>query len=313
MMSSSPQQKVETALIVRPMSVFTGAEIFGVDLKQPLSANTVREIRSALLRWKVVFFRDQHIDHAQHVAFARAFGQPTIGHVLYGHEPGFPEIYSVAKRRERHTHLEPDPIRPWTGWHTDLTTVLNPPFASILRGVTMPPFGGDTQFTNLAAAYNALSATLRGFLDTLRGVHGYGKVTTGALKETSRQSFTTEHPLIRVHPETGERVLYVSPAFLRKIVGLTARESQSLLELLWEHCVRPEFVARFRWNAGDIAMWDNRATAHLAPEDIFETDFERQLYRITLVGDVPVGIDGTASTPIVGGMLGPVEAAQAEQ
>jgi taurine dioxygenase len=288
------------------MSVFTGAEIFGVDLKRPLSAQQARDIWHALLRWKVVFFRDQHLDHAQHVAFARALGQPTIGHVLYGHEEGFPEVYSVAKRRERHTHMDPDPIRPWTGWHTDLTTIVNPPAASILRGVTIPPYGGDTQFANLVAAYNALSAPLRQFIDGLRGIHGYGKVTGNALTQTSRKSFSSEHPLVRVHPETGERALYVSPAFLRTIVGLTARESQALLELLWEHLVRPEFVVRFRWNTGDLAMWDNRATAHLAPEDIFETDFDRQLYRITLVGDVPVGVDGAPSKPIVGEALGPV-------
>jgi len=303
----------ERALTVKPMSVLTGAEIFGVDLKRPLAPHSVQAIRAALLQWKVVFFRDQHIDHAQHVAFARQLGQPTIGHVLYGHEEGFPEVYSVAKRRERHTHLEPDPIRPWTGWHTDLTTVLNPPAISILRGVTIPPYGGDTQFANLAAAYNALSPTMQRFLDSLRGVHGYGKVTANALGQTQRKSFSTEHPLVRVHPESGERALYVSPAFLRSVVGLTARESQQLLELLWEHMVRPEFVVRFRWNAGDIAMWDNRATAHLAPEDIFETDFDRQLYRVTLVGDVPVGVDGRPSTPLVGGMLGPAEVAQLPQ
>ena len=303
----------DRALTVRPMSVHTGAEIFGVDLKRPLSPHALHAIRSALLQWKVVFFRDQHIDHAQHVAFARQLGQPTIGHVLYGHEEGFPEVYSVAKRRERHTHLEPDPIRPWTGWHTDLTTVLNPPAISILRGVTIPPYGGDTQFANLVAAYGALSPTMQRFLDGLRGVHGYGKVTANALGQTQRKSFSTEHPLVRVHPESGERALYVSPAFLRSIVGLTARESQQLLELLWEHSVRPEFVVRFRWNAGDIAMWDNRATAHHAPEEIFDTDFDRQLYRVTLVGDVPVGVDGRPSTPLVGGMLGPAEVAQLPQ
>jgi taurine dioxygenase len=295
------------------MSVLTGAELFGVDLKQPLTQQAVLEIRAALLKWKVVFFRDQHIDHAQHVAFAKQLGQPTVGHVLYGHETGFPEIYSVAKRRERHTHLEPDPIRPWTGWHTDLTTVLNPPAISILRSVTVPPYGGDTQFANLVAAYSALSSTMQRFVDGLRAIHGYGKVTTNALDETRRKSFSTEHPLVRVHPESGERALYVSPAFLRTIVGLTARESQQVLELLWEHVVRPEFVVRFRWNAGDIAMWDNRATAHLAPEDIFDTDFDRQLYRVTLVGDVPVGVDGKPSTPIVGGMLGPAEVAQIDR
>ena len=295
------------------MSVHTGAEIFGVDLKRPLAPQTAKAIWAALLKWKVVFFRDQHIDHAQHVAFARQLGEPTVGHILYGHEEGFPEIYSVAKKRERHTHLEPDPIRPWTGWHTDLTTVLNPPAASILRGVTVPPYGGDTQFTNLAAAYNALSPTLRSFLDGLRGIHGYGKVTANALTQTDRKSFSSEHPLVRVHPETGERTLFVSPAFLRRIVGLTARESQVLLEFLWEHSVRPEFVVRFRWNAGDIAIWDNRATAHLAPEDIFETDFDRQHYRVTLVGDVPIGVDGKPSTAIVGEKLGPAQVAQIDK
>jgi taurine dioxygenase len=291
------------------MSVFTGAEIFGVDLRRPLHAETAKEIWDTLLKWKVVFFRDQHVDHAQHVAFARQLGQPTVGHVLYGHEDGFPEVYSVARKRERHTHAEEDPIRPWSGWHTDLTTIVNPPAASILRGVTIPPYGGDTQFTNLAAAYNALSPTMREFVDRLRGIHGYGNVTNSALTQSNRKSYSSEHPIVRVHPETGERILFASPSFLRRIVGLSARESQLVLELLWEHIVRPEFVVRFRWNAGDIAMWDNRATAHLAPEDIFETDFDRQLYRITLVGDVPVGVDGVPSTPIVGGLLGPAEQA----
>jgi taurine dioxygenase len=290
------------------MSVFTGAEIFGVDLKQPLTEAAVGAIRAALLTWKVVFFRDQHLDHAQHVAFARRLGNPTVGHVLYGHEQGYPEVYSVARKRERHTHMDVEPVRPWTGWHTDLTTVLNPPAISILRGVTIPPYGGDTQFTNLAAAYNALSAPMRKFVDGLRAVHGYGKVTGTALKDTNRKSFSTEHPLVRVHPESQERVLYVSPSFLKSIVGFTPRESQQLTELLFEHAVRPEFVVRFRWNAGDIAMWDNRGTAHLAPEDIFDTDFDRQLYRVTLVGDVPVGVDGVPSTAIVGGLLGPADA-----
>ena len=292
------------------MSVFTGAEIFGVDLTRPLAPQSVQQIWAALLKWKVVFFRDQHIDHAQHVAFARQLGKPTVGHILYGHEDGFPEVYSVAKRRERHTHAEPEPVRPWSGWHTDLTTIINPPAASILRSVTVPPYGGDTQFTNLVQAYKALSPTMQKFLDGLRGIHGYGKVTGEALTQTKRKSFSSEHPIVRVHPETGERALYVSPAFLRVIVGLSARESQVLLEFLWEHMLRPEFVVRFRWNAGDIAMWDNRATAHLAPEDVFETSFDRQLYRVTLVGDVPVGIDGAESTPIVGDVLGPAQATE---
>jgi len=130
-------------------------------------------------------------------------------------------------------------------------------------------------------------------------------VTENALTQTDRKSYSSEHPIVRIHPDTGERVLFVSPAFLKAIVGLSGRESQVILELLWEHIVRPEYVVRFRWNAGDLAMWDNRATAHLAPEDIFETEFDRQLYRVTLVGDTPIGVDGVASTPIVKGELGP--------
>ncbi len=239
---------------------------------------------------------------------ARQLGEPTIGHVLYGHEPGYPEIYSVARRRERHTHEEPDPVRPWTGWHTDLTTLVNPPAASILRGVTIPPYGGDTQFANLAAAYAALSPAMRGFLDGLRAVHGYGAVTANALSRTNRESFASEHPLVRVHPESGERVLFASPAFLHSIVELSARESQVLLEFLWEHIVRPEFVVRLRWQAGDVAIWDNRATAHRAPEDVFDTEFDRQLYRVTLVGDIPVGVDGRPSRAIVGDALEAVRA-----
>jgi taurine dioxygenase len=308
MSSISDHGQAARSVQVVPMSVHTGAEIRGADLQGPLEPAQIAAIRSALVRWKVIFFRGQHLDHAAHVAFARLLGEPTIGHVLYGHEEGFPEIYSVARRRERHAHAEPDPIRPWTGWHTDLTTLVNPPAASILRGEIVPPYGGDTQFANLAAAYDALSPTLRGFLDGLRAIHGYGKVTTSALKTTNRESFSSEHPLVRVHPESGERVLFVSPAFLRSIVGLSARESQVLIEYLWEHIVRPEFVVRFRWQPGDVAIWDNRATAHLAPEDIFATDFDRQLYRVTLMGDVPVGVDGRCSRAIAGEALGPVRA-----
>jgi taurine dioxygenase len=115
-----------------------------------------------------------------------------------------------------------------------------------------------------------------------------------------RKTLVSEHPLIRVHPETGERVLYVSPSFLKSIVGLTPRESQHLLELLWEHAVRPEFTVRFKWEPGSIAFWDNRATAHLAPTDIFDVDFDRQFYRITLVGDIPVGVDGSPSRALEG-------------
>jgi taurine dioxygenase len=290
---------------VKPLALHIGAEISGVDLGRPLDVATRKAINDALLRWKVVFFRGQHLDHRGHVAFARQMGEPTIGHAVFGHIEDFPEIYSVAKFRTAQTPRGARPQRPWTGWHTDITAALNPPKASILRGVTIPPYGGDTFWTNLAVAYQGLSETMRGIVDGLRGVHRFqaptGTARSQAYDESVRhREMETEHPIVRVHPETGERVLFVSPSFLKTIVGLTARESEVMLELLWEHVVRPEYTVRFKWEAGDIAMWDNRATSHLAPIDIFDSDFDRQLYRITLVGDVPVGVDGRPSVAIKG-------------
>lgn len=297
---------------VKPLTLHIGAELSGLDLSRPLTAAARTAINDALLRWKVVFFRGQHLDHAGHVAFARQLGEPTVGHAVFGHIEGFPEIYSVAKFRTAQTYRGARPQRPWTGWHTDITAAVNPPKASILRGVVIPPYGGDTFWTNLAVAYQGLSEKMRGIVDGLRGLHCFqapaGAATTQAYDErVRRREMETEHPIVRVHPETGERVLYVSPSFLKSIVGLTSRESEMMLELLWEHVVRPEYTVRFKWEAGDIAMWDNRATAHLAPTDIFGSDFDRQLYRITLVGDVPVGVDGRPSVAIKGEPIGAVE------
>jgi alpha-ketoglutarate-dependent sulfate ester dioxygenase len=308
-MSSSSQPaeapKVGATIAVAPLAVHIGAEITGVDLKQPLTPEQRRDISDALLKWKVIFFRDQNLDHAQHVAMAREFGRPTIGHTVFGHVDGFPEIYSIAKNRTANSHREERLVTPWVGWHTDITAAVNPPMASILRGVVIPPFGGDTYWTNLAVAYDALSAPVKAFVDGLRGVHAFvaPKIETtdgGYEGSIRRRPLSSEHPLVTVHPETGERLLYVSPGFLKSIVGLTPAESRRILEMLWEHLVRPEFTVRFKWNAGDIAMWDNRATAHLAPSDIFSTDFDRQLYRITLVGEVPTGTDGVASSSLEG-------------
>ena len=142
---------------------------------------------------------------------------------------------------------------------------------------------------------------MRRFVDTLRGIHRFtppeadaAKADAGLIRQIIEQ--VSEHPLVRVHPETGERALYVCPQFLKSVVGLTPRESEQLLQLLWEHAVRQDYTVRFRWQDGDVAFWDNRATCHLAPNDILQSGFDRQLYRITLVGDIPVGIDGRPST-----------------
>jgi alpha-ketoglutarate-dependent sulfate ester dioxygenase len=146
----------ETIEVV-PLTLHIGAEIRGVDLTRPLPQEQLREVRDAFLKWKVIFFRGQNLDHAQHVALARQFGEPTIGHAVFGYVEGHPEIYSVAKNRTANENREAMAVTPWSGWHADITAAVNPPCASILRGVTIPPYGGDTFWTNLAAAYNGLS------------------------------------------------------------------------------------------------------------------------------------------------------------
>ncbi|RZJ20622.1 MAG: TauD/TfdA family dioxygenase [Haliea sp.] len=302
---STRPQEADPSVGVQPLSAHIGAEISGVDLREPLAPGQIAAIAQALHRWKVVFFRDQHLDHAQHVQFARQFGELTVGHPVFGHVEGHPEIYSVSKNRHMDRQKGQTDRRPWTGWHTDVTAAVNPPTASILRGVTIPPYGGDTQWTNLAVAYSTLSAPLQAFVETLWGEHRFtppegNSATQLFIEKVTQASLVSLHPLVRVHPVTREKLLFVSPSFLKAIAGVTPRESRVLLDLLFEHVTRQEFTVRFKWQPGSIAFWDNRATAHLAPNDIFDLDFDRQLYRVTLVGEVPQNVQGEASRALAG-------------
>jgi len=298
----------DPSIKVQPLSAHIGAQISGLDLRKQLNARQIATVASALHQWKVVFFRDQHLDHSEHIAFARQFGKLTVGHPVFGHVEGHPEIYSVGKHRQSERQKGQTERRPWTGWHTDVTAAVNPPTASILRGVEIPPYGGDTQWTNLAAAYNALSAPLQAFVQTLWGEHRFtppeGNTASQLfIDKVSKASLVSLHPLVRVHPVTKEKLLFVSPGFLKTIADVTPRESRVLLELLFEHVTRPEFTVRFKWQPGSIAFWDNRATAHLAPQDIFDLDFDRQLYRVTLVGEVPQNVQGEKSRILDGNPL----------
>ncbi|MEZ5658402.1 MAG: TauD/TfdA family dioxygenase [Burkholderiaceae bacterium] len=289
---------------VEPMTVHIGAEIHGIDLARPLSAAETTAVRAAVLRWKVVFFREQALDHSSHVRLAEQFGDPTPGHVVFGGDTKHPAIYSIAKFRKANNRVRQG-LRVWSGWHADITAAINPPAFSILRGDIVPPYGGDTQWTNLAVAFEKLAPSLQRWLETLNGIHQFdppGKVSGNAAYDeiVSKRTMISSHPMVTVHPETGEKVLYISPAFLRRIDGMASNESQPVLHMLWEHAVMPEFTVRFRWAPGSVAFWDNRATAHLAPRDIFDSDFDRQFYRVTLAGSVPTGIDGRASRAIEG-------------
>ncbi|NNE22760.1 MAG: TauD/TfdA family dioxygenase [Rhizobiales bacterium] len=310
-MSVNNPQSVAGAnhVVVEPMSVNIGAEISGVDLTQPLSTREVRTIRQALLDWKVVFFRDQILNHRQHIDFAKNFGEVTPAHAVFGADTEYPEIYPVTKHRTAFA-ARPAASRAWTDWHTDVTAAVNPPFGSILRGVVVPPYGGDTHFTNMAAAYKALSPSLQQYLATLRAVHRFKRAheddEAGNYNEMiDRNPIVAEHPLVTVHPETGEPCLYTSQEFTSHIVGLHRRESDVLLEFLWEHAIRAEFSVRFRWREGSIAFWDNRATQHQAIRDVYDSDFEREFYRVTLNGAIPVGVDGQASRRISGEWMAP--------
>ena len=291
-------------VIVKPMTIHIGAEISGIDLRQPLTADEVAAIQQALLDWKVIFFRDQHLDHRQHIEFARHFGDLTPAHVVFGSDSEFPEIYPVTKHRAAFAG-RPLATRAWTDWHTDITAAINPPFGSILRAVVVPPYGGDTHWTNMATAFKALSPALQQFLCGLRAVHRFKPAqddenAADYNAKVARNPLMAEHPLVVVHPETGEQSLYTSQEFTRNIVGLNTRESDVLLEFLWEHCVRAEFCVRFKWEPGSLAFWDNRSTQHQAIRDVYDSDFEREFYRVTLNGVIPLGVDGKPSQHLSG-------------
>lgn len=312
-------QDIATEITVKPVAGHIGADLSGVDISQPLTSGQIRAITNALHHYKVIFFRDQNLDHASQIAFGRQFGELTYAHPHDDAPPeSYPEIYTVDPDRFSQRYGEDFRERfqrrqysYFTGWHTDVTAAVNPPAGSILRADVVPEVGGDTQWTNLVSAYEGLSPAVQAFVGTLRAEHRYGASTgsggtgsggTGSVYERriSDNLLIANHPVVRVHPHTREKALFVNPGFTDHIVGVSARESRAILDLLYSEITRPEYTVRLRWEPGTVAFWDNRATAHLAPRDIEHLDLKRTLHRITLVGDVPVGPDGRASELVAG-------------
>jgi alpha-ketoglutarate-dependent taurine dioxygenase len=309
-----PAPSTEGVATVTPLSVHIGAEITGVDISAPLSTEAFRVVDEALLRWKVVFFRDQALDHRAQIAFGRQFGELTYAHPHDDTPPeGYPEIYTVDPRRfsQQYGVDEEEARRDrkysyTNGWHTDVTPAVNPPAGSILRADIVPPYGGDTTFTNLVAAYEALADPVKRLLDVLRAEHFYGVGTSSLSRARSWSAkfdqirLVAHHPVVRVHPRTGEKALFVNPVFTDHIIDVSPPESRWLLDFLFAHLSRPEFTVRFKWEPGSVAFWDNRSTAHLGPQDLSHLEVERVLHRVTLIGEVPVGPDGHQSELIEG-------------
>ncbi len=284
------------ALDVVPLSGTIGAVIRGIDLRS-IDDAAVAAIRAVWLERKVVFFPQQNLEPHEHLAFSARFGEPTEGHPVIRGIEDHPEVfeidYSAARLRDTYGDLSSRRSR-GISWHTDVTFVRRPPLGSILRAVVVPPSGGDTLFSNQVAAYESLSPALQEFLQTLTAVHDGRSQFQGILDAQGEgrwegQPFTAlepvEHPVVRIHPETGEKALFVNPGFTSHITQLGRDESDALLAFLYAHSVKPEHTVRYHWSPGDVGFWDNRATQHAVVGDF--GDQHRVIQRVTLRGDEP--------------------------
>jgi taurine dioxygenase len=289
-------QEAPVQLDVTPLSATIGAEIRGVDLRE-LEDATVAAIRAVWLERKVVFFPGQHLTADEHVAFAARFGATTEGHPVVPGLKDNPEVfeidYTLARRLATKVGAEPPP-QDGIDWHTDVTYMREPPMGSILRAVTIPAAGGDTMFSDQQAAYDGLSPAMQSFLTTLTAMHDGRPSFQGMLDKVGEGTWNgekivsldpTEHPVIRTHPETGRRTLFVNGGFTTRIVGLTKTESDALLRFLNSHATQPKYTVRYHWHEGDIGFWDNRQTQHKVVGDF--GDAPRVIQRITLRGDRP--------------------------
>lgn len=280
-------------ITVEPVTGTIGAEISGVNL-QNLDTESIAEIRQAFLDHVVIFFRDQTLDIPELKSFASHFG-------TFGHEPfvktmtEHPEVIAVIKEAD-----ETNAINFGGHWHSDWSFQEAPPMATILHGTDIPPHGGDTMFSNGYLAYDTLSEGMKGIVDPLVAIHSarrpYG-VGKSILGDKARKSMTIirseeahdeiEHPLVRLHPETGKKILFVNPVYTTRLKGMSEKDSSEILEKLFRHATSEIFTCRFRWRKNSIAMWDNRCAMHLALNDY--DGYRREMHRVTIAGDRPFG------------------------
>ncbi|MBM3657885.1 MAG: taurine dioxygenase [Actinobacteria bacterium] len=272
-------------MTVTPVASALGAAIGGVDLADDLPDATVAEIRRAWLAHGVVFFRDQDLDAEHFLAFARRIGEPVEYPFVKGLED-HPEIIAVAK-------LPHETVNFGGVWHSDTAYLERPPMGTMLIAREVPPAGGDTLWASTTAAYEALSPGLRQLVDPLRAVNtsamaDVSKTREDRIKDSGyedEREYVAEHPVVRTHPETGRKALFVNPAHTERFVDMTVEESRPLLEYLFSVVTRPEHTVRFHWEVGSLALWDNRCTWHNPINDYH--GHTRVMNRITLAGDVP--------------------------
>src|ERR1051325_841985 len=285
-------QMTYQSISVRPISGALGAVVEGVDLSADLDNATASDVHKALLDHCVIFFRNQHLTPEQHLRLGRRFGTLNV-HEFVEAMPGHPEILVVAKS-------ENDKRNFGGGWHSDVTYLDEPALGSILYALEVPPYGGATIFANQYLAYETLSPGMKRLLDGLTAIHSarhiygvgadndYARMDgLGAMKILRNEAAhrETEHPVVRTHPETGRKCLYVNRNFTIRFKDMTVEESRPLLQFLFEHAVRPEFTCRFRWEPGSIAFWDNRCVQHYALNDYH--GHRRVMHRVTINGDRP--------------------------
>ncbi len=272
---------------VKKITPSIGAEIIGQNIFNDLDSSLCDQIYNVLIENKVIFFRNQNLSNDQHIKFAKSFGEIESPHPVYPHVENFPDIVLLENDEKRPPDTDV--------WHTDVTFRANPPFASILYSRIIPPNGGDTLWSCLSTIYDALPMEIKNYLETLNAVHDMGdfrntfvnKEPTGSadkLNQGFKKFGSAIHSVIKIHPITKKKFIYVNPGFTNHIVGLNATDSNNLLNYLFNFMNKPEFQIRFKWTENTIAMWDNRCTMHYAIGDYMPE--RRKMHRITIFNDM---------------------------
>ena len=273
-------------IVFKKATVGVGAFVSGIDLGGKFNEEEKVKLKEGLLQYQVLFFRDQDISAQNQLDLALLFGDP-VSHPAYPHVEGFPEINILINDKENPSKIEK--------WHTDMSIMECPPMGSILKADTIPPCGGDTLFSSMSAAYQGLSDKMQQFLSGLTATHDFTYGFRESLEEPGgrirladaiRSFPPIEHPVIRTHPETGQKGIFVNGLFTRCIKGMSDKESSAILSMLYEHVTEPEYTCRFCWEENSIAFWDNRITQHKPVNDYFP-DY-RKMRRVTIKGDRPV-------------------------